>query len=113
MVVLPSDRESGQQRLTVGKAERKAQLQKNRIRQTQDEQALAQVNVTIYTCVHVYMYYLLICTSASSGTRESYGGSVTVSGSTGSGGRTGQRQTAGRGRGQTAGKRVRSGAGVG
>ena len=57
MVVLPSDRESGQQRLTVGKAERKARLQKNRIRQTQDGQAPAQVNVTIYTCVHVYMCY--------------------------------------------------------
>ena len=55
------------------------------------------------------MLLLHVCIDlASSGTRESYGGNVTVSGGSGPGGRTGQRQTSGRGRGQSAGKRVRS-----
>jgi hypothetical protein len=106
-------RESGQQPPALGKAERKARLQKTRAKQVQGGQPVAQVRLTTcatYVCMHML---LTSCASASSGTRESYGGSVTVSGGPGSAGRTGQRQTAGRGRGQSAGKRVRSGAGVG
>ena len=55
-------------------------------------------------------FWLDVCyMSASSGGRETYGNSVSVTGGSGSGNRIGQRQALGRGRGQSTGKRIRSG----